>query len=70
MSTVFHVFTSHNDEWFDNHDEAKALYNKWAKDNGEARMYEEVWPDDPDVLEETDEPLKSECLYTFGDYPS
>jgi len=63
--TIYHVFTNNQDEFLEDFNQARKLFNQWKKDNGTARLYEEFWED----TELDDEPIKEECIRSFGEYP-
>lgn len=65
-NTTFHVFTDKLDEWLDDYDTARGIFDEWAKEFGSARLYENVyWTEDEFNNGDGDE----QCLLAVGEYP-
>ena len=62
-TTEWHVFTNERDDWFDNFDEAKALFTKWGEEFGCARLYIEVRYESDGELDYED------CIENIGEFP-
>ncbi len=62
LHKTWHVFTHNQDEWYDTLKEANAQYQIWRKDNGTARLYEELRDADGELFDEN-------CIKSFGEWP-
>lgn len=60
---TYHIFTNNNDEWLENKKEAIQLFNDWKKENGCARLYEEIRE------KNSGEMIDENCIKSFGEYP-
>jgi hypothetical protein len=66
MERLYHVFTHRKDAWFQaaEYEPALDLFTEWAQENGNARLYEEVW----ESLDAEDA-ASEDCLLAYGPFP-
>jgi len=62
---TYNIVTNNNDEWLDDKKEAIELFDKWAKENGSARLYEF----DTDTEDEDGVYADGKCLKSFEGEP-
>lgn len=61
---MYHVFTNNCDEWVETKKEAIRIFKQFVTDERCARLYVEEYE-----KVEDDEPIREDCLKSFGAYP-
>ena len=61
---VYHVFTHATDLWTGKRRKAEKTYRRFAREQGSARLYQEIYKDRAnDVM------ISENCLKAYGEYP-